>query len=164
MYCPLCKTGRVGHLKTYVCSLTESWLSLCDPMDCSPPGSSVRVLLQARILEWVAMPSSRGSSRRVRCSIMPSADISCIVCSCNIWEPMWRLEGATFFQVQNISQPMNNQHRPSVELRALCLMLYSSLDRKRAWGRMDTCCTYGWVSLPCPWNGHNVVNWLYNTK
>ena len=34
-----------------------------DPMDCSPPGSSVHGILQARILEWVAMPSSRGSSR-----------------------------------------------------------------------------------------------------
>ena len=36
--------------------------SLCDPMDCSLPGSSVHWILQARILEWVAMPSSRGSS------------------------------------------------------------------------------------------------------
>ena len=35
---------------------------LCDPMDCSPPGSSVHGLLQARILEWVAIPFSRGSS------------------------------------------------------------------------------------------------------
>ena len=34
---------------------------LCDPMDCSPPASSVHKILQARILEWVAMPSSRGS-------------------------------------------------------------------------------------------------------
>ena len=34
----------------------------CDPLDCSPPGSSVHGILQARILEWVAMPSSRGSS------------------------------------------------------------------------------------------------------
>ena len=32
-------------------------------MDCRPPGSSVRGILQARILEWVAMPSSRGSSQ-----------------------------------------------------------------------------------------------------
>ena len=32
--------------------------SLCDPMDCSPPGSSVHGILQARILEWVAMPFS----------------------------------------------------------------------------------------------------------
>ena len=38
-------------------------LTLCDPMDSSPAGSSVPGILQARILEWVAMPSSRGSSR-----------------------------------------------------------------------------------------------------
>ena len=36
--------------------------ALCDPMDCSLPGSSVHGILQARILEWVAKPSSRGSS------------------------------------------------------------------------------------------------------
>ena len=35
---------------------------LCDAMDCSPPHFSVHGILQARILEWVAMPSSRGSS------------------------------------------------------------------------------------------------------
>ena len=34
--------------------------TLCDPMECSPPVSSVHGILQARILEWVAMPSSRG--------------------------------------------------------------------------------------------------------
>ena len=38
-------------------------LTLCDPMDHSPPGSSVHGVLQARILEWVAMPSSMVSSR-----------------------------------------------------------------------------------------------------
>ena len=37
--------------------------TLCDPMDCSPPGSSVHGILQARILEWVAIFSSRGSSQ-----------------------------------------------------------------------------------------------------
>ena len=36
--------------------------TLCNPMDCSPPGSSVHGILQARVLEWVAMPSSRESS------------------------------------------------------------------------------------------------------
>ena len=46
-----------------VCArLLQSCLTPCDPMDCSPPGSSVHGILQARILEWVAMPSSRGSS------------------------------------------------------------------------------------------------------
>ena len=38
-------------------------LTLCNPRDCSPPGSSVPGFLQARILEWVAMPFSRGSSQ-----------------------------------------------------------------------------------------------------
>ena len=38
-------------------------LTLCDPVDCSPPGFYVHGLLQERILEWVAMPSSRGSSQ-----------------------------------------------------------------------------------------------------
>ena len=37
----------------------QSCPTLCDPMDCSPQGSSVHGILQARILEWVAMPSSR---------------------------------------------------------------------------------------------------------
>ena len=36
--------------------------TLCDPMDCSPSGSSVQGILQARIMEWAALPSSRGSS------------------------------------------------------------------------------------------------------
>ena len=40
----------------------QSRLTLCNPMDFSPVGSSVHRILQARILEWVAMPSSRGSS------------------------------------------------------------------------------------------------------
>ena len=37
----------------------QSCPTLCNPMDCSPPGSSVHEILQARILEWVAMPFSR---------------------------------------------------------------------------------------------------------
>ena len=41
----------------------QSCPTLCNPIDGSPPGSSVPGILQARILEWVAMPSSRGSSQ-----------------------------------------------------------------------------------------------------
>ena len=40
----------------------QSYPTLCDPMDCSLPGTSAHGILQARILEWVAMLSSRGSS------------------------------------------------------------------------------------------------------
>ena len=46
-----------------MCLVTQSFPALCNPMECSPPGSSVHGILQARILEWVTMPSSRGSSQ-----------------------------------------------------------------------------------------------------
>ena len=42
--------------------VTQSCPTLCDPMDCSPPGSSVHGILQARTLEWVAILFSRGFS------------------------------------------------------------------------------------------------------
>ena len=43
--------------------ITQSCPTLCNPMDCSLPGSSVHGILQARILVWVAIPFSRGSSQ-----------------------------------------------------------------------------------------------------
>ena len=43
--------------------VSQSCQTLYDPVDCSPPGSSVHGILQARILEWVAVPFSRGSSQ-----------------------------------------------------------------------------------------------------
>ena len=43
--------------------LLQSCQTLCDTMDCSPPGSSVHGTLQAKILEWVAISSSRRSSQ-----------------------------------------------------------------------------------------------------
>ena len=56
-----------------VCAnLVQSCLTLCDPMDCSLPGSSVHGSFQARILGWVVMSSSRGSSW--------SRDWNCVSC------------------------------------------------------------------------------------
>ena len=46
-----------------ICLVTQLCPTLCDPMDCSPPGSSVHGTFQARILEWVAIPFSGRSSR-----------------------------------------------------------------------------------------------------
>ena len=47
-----------------VCAKSLQWhLTLWDPMDYSLPGSSVHGIFQARILEWVAVPSSKGSSQ-----------------------------------------------------------------------------------------------------
>ena len=54
----------------HMCMLAQSCPTLCNPMDFSPPGSSVHGILQARILEWVAISSSRGSS--------PPRDQTCV--------------------------------------------------------------------------------------
>ena len=56
--------GPTNHRGGQMCapSAAQLCLTLCDPMDSSPAGSSVPGILQARILEWVAMPSSRGPS------------------------------------------------------------------------------------------------------
>ena len=57
--------GEVSVYHSALCvraELLQPCPTLCNPVDCSPPGFSVHGILQARILEWVAMPSSRGSS------------------------------------------------------------------------------------------------------
>ena len=62
-------------LHAWVLSCFTLCLTLCDPIDCSPPGSSVQEILRARILEWAAMPSSRGSSQP-----RDGNHISCVSC------------------------------------------------------------------------------------
>ena len=70
-------------------------MTLCNPMDRSLPGFSVHGILQAGILEWVAMPSSRGSSR--------PRDQTCIFCSsCN---------AGGFFTTEPPGKPFSNLTR-----------------------------------------------------
>ena len=58
------RTGALSYMLLLL--LSPSVISqLCDPMDCSLPGFSVHGILQARVLEWVAMPSSRVSSQSI---------------------------------------------------------------------------------------------------
>ena len=55
--------------------------TLWDPMDCSPPGSSVHGILQATVMEWVVIPFSRGSSQP-----KDQTSVSCIIsCIFTIW-------------------------------------------------------------------------------
>ena len=53
--------SNLTHINTQLVSKLS--LTLCNPMDCSLPGSSVHGILQARILEWVAIFFSKGSSQ-----------------------------------------------------------------------------------------------------
>ena len=58
--------GSPFSIHVYICKHSKSLQlcpTLCHPMDCSPPGSSVHGILQARLLEWVALLFSRGASR-----------------------------------------------------------------------------------------------------
>ena len=71
--CGCCSTGWWGCC---CCSVSQWWPTLCDPMDCTLPGTSAHGILQARILGWVARPSSRGSSWSRDWTLI--SDVSCI--------------------------------------------------------------------------------------
>ena len=81
-----------------MCAPSLSCVQLfCDPMDCSLPGSSVRGIFQAKILEWVAVSSSRGSSQ-----LRDQTRGSCNYCigkvvlyHCAAWEPHHGLSPVT---------------------------------------------------------------------
>ena len=71
-------------------------LTLCDPVDCSPPGFSVHGILQVRILEWLAIPFSRGSSwprdwSHISCisgrffTVRPTKEVPYSIYSCKIF-------------------------------------------------------------------------------
>ena len=86
------------HMCVPLCSVAQSCLTLCHPMDCSPWGSSVHGIIQARILEQVAMSSSRMSSwprnwTRVSC-------VSCIdrqiLYHCTTWEAQFIMTPLNF--------------------------------------------------------------------
>ena len=68
-----------------MCGFDQLCSTLCNPMNCSPPGSSVHGILQARILEWEAIPFSRGSSQP-----RDQTSVSCIgrwiLYQCATWE------------------------------------------------------------------------------
>ena len=82
------KNSKQIHHVFGVCSVTQSCPALCNPMDYSPPGSSVHGVFQERLLEWVAISFSGGSSR--------PRDRTCISCTsligrqilyhCTTWE------------------------------------------------------------------------------
>ena len=74
-------------------AVAKSCLTLCNPVDCSLPGSSAHGILQARILEWVVMPSFRGSTQPRNWTQV--SYISCIgrrvlYHQCHVGSPLYR--------------------------------------------------------------------------
>ena len=118
-----------GYLFYVHAQLLQSFLTLCDHMDCSPPGSTVHGVLQARILEWVAVPFSRGSS-------WPRdwTQVSCISCIAGEFFTRWvTWEALSILYIESAvcvcqSQSLNSSHplSPSWYPQAyfLCLCLY----------------------------------------
>ena len=100
------------------CVYAQLCLTLCDPMDCSPPGSSVLGIFQARILEWVAISYSRlifltqGSNLSLLCFLHWQADslplaplgkpIIAMITHQQIQEMVISLTSYKFFKIWNI--------------------------------------------------------------
>ena len=138
-------------------------------MDCSPPGSSIHGILQARIMEWVAIPFSRGSFQ-VR-------DWSRLSCPAGRFFTIWAIREAPYLQnritdIENefmVAQgvdgslgvwdkhihtamsifKMDNQQGCTVQHKEVFFMLCGSLDGRGVWGRVDTCICMV-ESLCCP--------------
>ena len=75
----------------------QSWLFLCNPMECSPPGPSCHRIFQARTVEWVVISSSRGTS-----SLRNWICISCASCT-----------GSKFFTTEPAGKPLTTAATPS---------------------------------------------------
>ena len=69
-----------------MCLVAQSCLTLCNPLDCSLPGSSVHGIFQARILEWVAISFSRGYSQP-----RDQTCISCLLCTADGFFNCWAI-------------------------------------------------------------------------
>ena len=84
------------------CLVTQQGPALCDPLDCSPPGSSVHGVFQARILQWVVISYCRGSS-----SPTDQTRVSCVFCigrcilyHCATWEALTNLEASNKYRTE----------------------------------------------------------------
>ena len=95
----------------HAAQLLQSCPTFCNPMDCSLPGSSVPGIFQARILEWVVMPSSRGASQ--------PRDRNCFSCNSCI--------SGKFFT----TEPLGKPSEWLLEVKHFCFTFMTSLSRKK---------------------------------
>ena len=112
--------------KPFVVLVTESGSPLCDPTDCSPPGSSVHGIPQARILEWVAISFSRRSSQP-----RGQTQVSCITGRFFTTKPPGEHRGGMllFFSPDNLSFIMEGQSENFSAFHTHAMKYYSSVVR-----------------------------------
>ena len=114
----------LGLIQERVCAkLLQSCPTLCDPVDCSPPGSSVHGILQARILECIAMPSSRGSSQSRDATVV--SYISCTAGVGNVFLCIVVSRPLTFLSPENPTTTILYQPPTTLPFYS-CLQTYRS--------------------------------------
>ena len=95
-YCLPCSLGYFHILKKVKVLVAQLSLTFCDPMECSPLGSSVCGILQAKMLAWVAIPFSRGSS--------PPRDWTHISYIAHRFFTIWATREAPYLQFSSVAQ------------------------------------------------------------
>ena len=103
--------------------LLQLYPALCNPMDCSPPGSSVCGILQARILECVAMPFSRGSSRP-----RDQTWISCVTGILFTVEPLGKPQLRSNSMVKSYSESISSKFRNKTRTFTLTAIIQHSFE------------------------------------
>ena len=150
-YCHLEQTGGKDcnspfqHLSVY--SVTKSCLTFCDPMDCSPPSSSVHGISQARIREWSAISSFRKSSW--------TRDRTCISCLCLLH---WQVDslpleppGKPKIWVKLSNSPFSRQRvfsacgTGSSFLPLICFPYHTMICSFSSWGPKYAHCPSHWL-------------------
>ena len=134
------------HIRSEV---AQSCPTLCDPMDCCPPDSSVRGILQARILEWVAISFSRGSSWP-----RDQTQVSHIVADTLPSEPFFTLGGQNIGASASVSVlPMSIQGWFPLGLSGLIFLLSNGLSR------IFSSTTIFFSAQPSLWSKSHIHTW-----
>ena len=135
---------QLWHPKTCVkVKIAQSCLTLCDPVDCSLPGSSVHGIFQARVLGWAAISFSRGGHPNP--GIKPRSPA--------LWEKQWGnnwgyrlLEGTN--RPLCAPGPRRREQWPHKRLTKTCLWVSRSLRWRH--GSVVVCCSVGALSVSVP--------------
>ena len=143
-------------LRKYACihaKLLQLYTTLCNPMYCSPPGFSAHEILQARILEWVAMPSSRESS-------WPRDWIWILYVSCI---GRWVLNTTTIWEALRKYRPMLNVHTEIGLMSQILLQKHTLCKLCFVRKTMSLCLSRQHLetSLHVYERGHNVLPYVF---